>query len=353
MRDFEVTSDDQSAIGADAAAFEIIVVVRPGMFTTFQDVGRPGHARFGVSPSGAMDRSAHLCAAALVGNDPAAAALELTGPGAEFRFLRACRFALVGADLDARLGDLPLALPFVGDAAADARLTFGTRKHGARCMFAVAGGFATKRPFGSAAVDVTGGVGPYAEPGGTTRPLPAGIRLRAVDALQAAGRVPVDASVRSSQQAAWREFRPELATTSTQPTILRFIPEEEGGVALPTARAFAAHTWRLSSRSNRAGFRFDGEPLMVAADPERLSEPTAPGAIQLPPDGLPILLMADRNTTGGYPRLGHLASCDRDKAAQLWPGDAVCFEPITAADAQSALRTAHRQLEKLLSALRP
>ncbi len=114
------------------------------------------------------------------------------------------------------------------------------------------------------------------------------------------------------------------------------------------AETFTRATFRVSARSGRTGYRFEGDPLPARPDPERLSEPTAPGAIQLPPDGFPILLMADRNTIGGYPILGHLATADRPRAAQLWPGDAVRFQPITLPEALHLCREQESTLQAAL-----
>jgi 5-oxoprolinase (ATP-hydrolysing) subunit C len=132
---------------------------------------------------------------------------------------------------------------------------------------------------------------------------------------------------------------------------LRYIAEPAGGAPAAANAALAAQVFRLSPRSNRTGFRFEGQPLPVVPDPDRLSEPTAPGAIQLPPDGLPILLMADRNTTGGYPRLGHLVSGDRTAAAQLWPGDEVRFVAVSLRAALAATRKVEATVTRALDAI--
>ena len=115
--------------------------------------------------------------------------------------------------------------------------------------------------------------------------------------------------------------------------------------------AFSSATFTVTPQSNRTGFRFAGPDIPVVPDPGRLSEPTAPGAIQLPPDGRPILLLADRNTTGGYPRLGYLCSADRPRAAQLWPGDPVRFVPVSLDQARDLARGSAGALANLVQAL--
>jgi antagonist of KipI len=298
------------------AAGDLLQLVRPGMLTTVQDLGRRGLGRFGVSPSGAMDPLALRVANRLAGNADGAAALELTGPGAEILFLAEARFALAGGDLGALLDGAPLPAIGAGVARPGQRLHFTARRQGARAVLAVAGGLDVPPVLGSAATDLGGGLGGI---GG--KPLPRGQRL--------ASRPPAEARPPSAPAA----LAAMLAAAHADPFLLRFVPDEDPDVPALTAERFRAACLRVSDRSNRTGYRFTGQPLPVAPAPARLSEPLADGTIQLPPDGLPILLMADRNTTGGYPRLGHLAAADRPKAAQLWPGDEVRFLPVSVEEA--------------------
>jgi antagonist of KipI len=122
------------------------------------------------------------------------------------------------------------------------------------------------------------------------------------------------------------------------PFQLRFVPADDPAVPDQAALLFRSAAFRVSDRSNRTGYRLSGPRLAVASAGDRLSEPLAPGAIQLPPDGQPILLMADRQTIGGYPLLGHLVSADRPRAAQLWPGDEVHFRAVDLDQARRAAR---------------
>jgi biotin-dependent carboxylase-like uncharacterized protein len=309
---------------------ETLEVVRAGLCTTVQDLGRPGHGRWGVSPSGAMDPWSHRLANLLLGNAGGAAALEITGPGVEIAFLAPCAFALAGADLGATLDGRPLPAITRAAGAAGARLLFSERRAGARATLGVAGGLATAMVLGSAATDLGGGLGGPGGQGDSVRPLRAGQRLRRHQS--ATGTAALD---EASARAAFRAMAGDLHAS---PRVLRFIPEPGGGAPAAAQQAFAGRAFRLSTRAGRTGYRFEGEALPASADRERLSEPIAPGAIQLPPDGLPILLLADRNTTGGYPRLGHLATVDLTRAAQLWPGDTVTFQAITVVEATAALR---------------
>lgn len=293
----------------------LIEILRPGLLATVQDLGRPGLGRFGVSPSGAMDPLALRLANRLAGNPEGAPALELTGPGAEVRFLRATTFAIGGADLGATVDGVgvspwrPIAVP------AGARLALPGRVRGARAVLAVRGGLAVPAVLGSAATDLDAGLGPGR--------LARGSRL--ADGDLAALPPPASDAVRA------------LLGAYDDPFTLRFVPQDDPALDFDARRAFAASPYSVSERSNRTGYRLRGPALPARPDPERLSEPLAAGAIQLPPDGAPILLMADRQTTGGYPRLGHLAAADRPKAAQLWPGDVVRFVPVTVDEARRAI----------------
>ncbi len=322
------------------------------MLTTVQDLGRPGYAGFGVSPSGAMDPIAHRLGNVLVGNPQAAAALEITGPGTEIGFLVAHRFALAGADLGARLNGVPLPAVFVGTAPSGAQLVFTQRIRGARATLAFAQGLWAPVVFGSAATDLGGGLGGSASSPGAV--LRAGHRLAVAAGTVAPGAGGTGDTADLAPGRQWAQLagllRP-LARLTDPPDRLRYVVEPEGGATAATQAAFRRHSFRVSSRSNRTGYRFEGQPLIAPVDPDRLSEPTAPGAIQLPPDGRPILLMADRNTTGGYPRLGHLISADRSRAAQLWPDDPVSFVPVSATAALTAARAAESALQELLRAL--
>jgi biotin-dependent carboxylase-like uncharacterized protein len=295
-------------------------VRKPGLFTTLQDLGRPGLGRWGVSPCGAMDPLALTLANLLVGNRAEAAGLEVTALGPELVFEGEAAFAITGAELSATLDGTRVAPGQAQRARAGQTLQFGARAHGARAYLAVAGGLGrSARAFrGSTATDVGAGLG-----GLEGRPLRAG------DVLELEPQPPFQARAVRRGWARW--YQP--------PDVVRFIPEP--GARLPEeARAgFEAAAFRISSRSNRVGYRLEGPTLPSGATSGlQLSEPVAPGTIQLPPDGHPIVLMADRQTTGGYPRLGHVIRADVPRLAQRWLGDPVSFRAVTLEEARQALR---------------
>jgi antagonist of KipI len=306
-----------------------LLLRRPGLLTLVQDLGRPGLGRFGVSPSGAMDSLAARAANALLGNLEGAPLLELTGAGAELVFQEPRAFALTGADLDAWLepgGAPPRPAARWASQLATARtaLTFRSRRSGARAYLAVSGGIAVAPALGSASTDLGGAFGGC----GGGRPLRAGQIL----ALGPPCAPLTEAPPMDVQR--WYD----------DPSCLRFIPSCASLIEASLIAGFAATSYRLSSRSNRMGYRLEGAPLPAASDPEAISRPLPPGTIQLPPDGLPILLMADRQTVGGYPALGYLIQADTPKAAQLWPGDSIRFVTVTQAEAHTLARLQEQTL---------
>jgi biotin-dependent carboxylase-like uncharacterized protein len=290
-------------------------VRRPGLLTTVQDLGRPGWGRFGVSPSGAMDTLALRVANRLVGNAEGAPALEVTAVGPEMECRGEVVLAIAGANLSPTLDGDPIEAWRAYRAGDGAVLRFGARRQGARCVVAVAGGIAAPSVFGSAATDLEAGLGGLD-----------GRRLRGGDVLDVAD-VPGRAELRVAHPALLRAY--------ADPFVLRVLPGEFGIEAGGLA-AFYSSRWRVSQRSNRMGFRLDG-PALPYGGGEMLSEPIPAGTIQLPPAGLPILLMADRPTVGGYPRLAAVITADQPKAAQLWVGDEVRFSAISLAQARDAL----------------
>jgi biotin-dependent carboxylase-like uncharacterized protein len=292
-----------------------LLIRRPGLLTTVQDLGRAGLGGFGVAVSGALDRFALTVANRLVGNPDRSACLELTGVGPEIELLAPVRLALTGGNLSPTLDGEPVE-PWSSVAApAGAVLRFGPRRSGARCYLAVGGGIDVPLLLGSVATDIEAGIG-----GLDGRPLQAGDRL----AVGPASAGPLKAAHLAVRRCYADAF------------VLRLIPEPLGG-ASPALDAFLAARWRVSRRSNRMGFRLEGPALKLDGTGEALSEPIPPGTVQLPPGGEPILLMADGPTVGGYPRLGQVIAADASRAAQLWPGHEVRFRLVDVAEARALL----------------
>lgn len=301
-------------------------VLAPGTLTTVQDSGRRGWRHLGVGRAGALDADAARLANRLVGNAPDAAVLEITLSGPRLRFERSLRLALCGADIDARFVDeagataalptgRPLTLP-------PGELRLGAVRNGARAWLAVAGGIAVPVVLGSRSTDLRGGFG-----GVEGRALRAGDVLPLGDAEVATPTAP--------RFPAWwidRDFTDADART------VRYVPAAAG--------VLEGREWRVSPHSDRQGLRLLGDaPAPVRT--ERVSAPVAPGTIQQPPDGQPIVLLADAQTTGGYPELGHVIAADLPRLAQLRPGEALRFEAVDARRADALARRRRALLARL------
>jgi antagonist of KipI len=291
-------------------------VLSPGLLTTVQDAGRFGWRHLGVAQCGALDGAAAMLANHLVGNDPGEAVLELTLQGPVLRFERAVRLAICGARVLARFecGDgnrsvvesgRPVTLP-------PGVLRIGNLRDGARAWLAFAGGIDVPLELGSRSTDLRGGFGGFE-----------GRALRSGDELKL--RVPPGISCARPRMPKWW-IDPHFDERGLP---IRYVP-------LPSSTALDGRAWQVSARSNRQGLRLEGTALEGVRG-EEISAPVAPGTVQLPPDGKPIVLLADAQTVGGYPRLGHVITADLPRLAHLCPGEIVRFQSC---DAQTATRLA-------------
>ncbi len=293
----------------------MIEILTSGPLLTVQDLGRPAARRFGVPQGGAMDSFALAAANVLLGNPPTAAGLELTAGGASLRITQATRLALTGADLGASLDGRPLPLwtALRVNAGQIVHLTGRRTAWGARAYLALAGGIDISPVLGSRATELASAFG-----GLDGRPLRPGDHLPL--GIAAPATLPPAGSFWPLAQ------RPAYTATPT----LRIVPGPHTAcLASADLAQFHTATWRVSPTSNRMGYRLVGPHLTYARPCNLPSLGVVPGVVQLPPDGLPILLMADAQTTGGYPVLGTLISADLPLAAQLLPGDSLRFCPVS------------------------
>jgi biotin-dependent carboxylase-like uncharacterized protein len=304
-------------------------VLRPGPLTTVQDLGRTGHRGLGVGSAGALDAFSARVANLLVGNPMPAALLECTLAGPTLRFARAARVALTGAPLEAELDGTPVPDWRPIDVPAGATLHLGACRRGVRSYLAVEGGIVVAPVLGSRSTDLRGGFG--------------GLEGRA---LRAGDRLPLGAAKRDVARPAiarwWIDATPDLMF-EPEP-VLRVLAGRDA--TRPEDAAWAA-AWRVSSRSDRQGVRLEGPSLPLADARERVSEPVAPGTIQLPPDGQPIVLLGDAQTVGGYPRIGHVATVDLPRLAQCRPGSELRFTPIGLAEAMALLAAQRARLARI------
>ena len=294
-----------------------LIVVRPGMLTTVQDLGRWGWQDRGVPVAGPMDAYSHRLANALLGNPDDAAALEVTLIGPELEADEDTACVVAGACFDATVNGQPteVSRPFV--VAAGQRVRFGARRAGVRATLAVRGGFSVPAILGSRATSVVSRMGPF---GG--RPLLAGDVL-SVGRQASRGRISIGRAL-------------SMPEGGAHVRIIRG-PHDAMFTSAALDTLFASR-FTVSAHSNRMGYRLEGPGLRHASGADILSDATPVGSLQVPASGQPILLMADRQTTGGYPRIGTVITADVPIAGQLAPGDWIAFTECTPAEALAALR---------------
>jgi KipI family sensor histidine kinase inhibitor len=294
-------------------------VLEPGLLTTVQGAARAGYRRFGVSGAGPMDARAHAAANRAVGNPCGAAALECTAVGPSLSFLAPVRFAVGGADLGAvlertDLGPWPVPLGAAVLARPGNVLRFTGRRSGCRAYVAVRGGIDVPAVLGSSSTDLQGGFGGFA-----------GRALAADDGLALGTATGDDLGHDRSPQ-------PCLPSV----TVRVVLGPQEEHLERESVAHFLATAWRVGPASDRVGCRLDGRPLRHRGPAEILSDGMVPGSIQVPPDGQPIVMMADAPTTGGYPKIATVVAADLPRLAQLVPGEGeVRFEVVTIEEAQA------------------
>jgi len=315
----------------------LIQIVKPGMLTTIQDNGRWGFQSRGVPVAGPMDPYSHRLANALVGNTVDAATLEITLLGPELEFDDDRVVAAAGAEFELALDGKPVDAdaPFV--VRAGSRLQFGRRVHGARSYVAVSGGIATPSVLGSRATHLVSGMG--------------GLGGRA---LKAGDRLPLGSS--RSNSAAQRISRIDSSSRAIvlpnrvdgSPTRLRVLAGPQVEYFSPDALdRLQSAPYVISGKSDRMGFRLDGPALRHSRGADIISDATPLGVLQVPASGQPILLMADRQTTGGYPKIATVITADLAVAGQLGPGDQIVFSVCSLRDAMAALISHERALMAL------
>ncbi|MEU8775632.1 biotin-dependent carboxyltransferase family protein [Streptomyces sp. NPDC048606] len=281
-----------------------LLVVRPGALTTLQDPGRPGYAHLGVPRSGALDTAAHALANRLLGNPVGAATLETTLDGVRLRAPAPVTVAVTGAPCPVRIDGRPVAWGAPVRLAAGAELDVGRAESGVRAYVAVRGGFAVPPVLGSRATDLLSGLGPPPLRAGTVLPVgPPG-----PDPVAGAD-------------------TPRLPGPPTELVLpLRPGPRADWFTGASLARLLSAR-YRVAAASNRIGLRTEaGPPLERARGGELPSEGMVLGAVQVPPDGMPVVFLADHPVTGGYPVVGVVPPGPAlDAAAQARPGTPIRF----------------------------
>jgi KipI family sensor histidine kinase inhibitor len=310
----ELPAEVRSPLGRPPGADSCIEVLQPGLLTTVQAAPRRGYRRLGVAGSGPLDAGAHAAANRAVGNGAGDAALEVTLVGPTLRFLRNTRVAVTGADLGAVLEradlgawDVPLGRVFL--ARPENVLRFRGRRAGCRAYVAFDGGIDVPPVLGSGSTDLTGGFGGHE-----------GRALRAGDVLP----------VGPARGGSGKHEEKSLPAPEAAVVCLRVIlgPQEDHFHS-ETLERFLESSYSVSLRSDRVGCRLEGPAIPASGPSEIVSDGLVPGCIQVPPDGQPMVMLADGPTTGGYPKIATVVAADLGRLAQLVPGEGrVRFEAV-------------------------
>ncbi|MGL5735072.1 MAG: biotin-dependent carboxyltransferase family protein [Beijerinckiaceae bacterium] len=310
----------------------MIEIGDPAGNATIQDAGRFGHRHVGIGSNGAMDALALKIANLMLGNAPDAAVIEVPGVPMRLRFLTDASFAITGADADAALAGRPLPRNWRDHARAGEELVLGHARHGLYSYIAVAGGIDVPPVLGSRSTHLRGVFG--------------GFQGRV---LQPGDRLPVGAA--AARPLSFGVAPPEKAlplSGDDDATAVRVLPAAEYDNFTAEAQAALWSTaWRISSQSNRAGYRLMGPVLDLGTPLEMRSHGLVPGVIQGPAGGQPIIQLADAYTAGGYPKIGVVIEPDLWRIAQTPLGGAVRFRRCTYDEALAAYDAVNAHLDRI------
>lgn len=296
-----------------------LLIKKAGILSTVQDAGRNGFRRFGINPNGAMDKTALRLINILLGNDEAEAAIEMHYPAPEIVFENETFFVLGGGNFGAKLNDEPIENWKIHFAETGGILKFSEKISGNRCYLAIRGGFKIEDWLGSKSTNLTAKIGGF-----NGRKLETGDRILFVRSPNPEVQNP-NLKISNSLLPFYSRF----------PTVRIIKGAEFEKLSALSESDFLSETFMVSKDSNRMGFRLEGKRLYLLEKPELVSSAVDFGTIQLLPDGNLIVLMADHQTTGGYPRLGNIISVDLPLLAQLGANDKVGFHLISIEEAEN------------------
>lgn len=315
------------------------IAIRAGFLTSVQDLGRTGLREFGVSLGGALDAHALRVANILAGNDEAVAGLEITFGGLRLRFADERIIAWCGADFDAHIDSTTLSSGHPALVHGSDEFFIESPTLGCRAWVAISGGIDVPVVLGSRSADLRAGFG-----GASGRPVRDGQQFPL--GTNAERSQTLIEKLRGERIASWKPPHDWSSTVRREP-VLRFVRGSDSNRFNASAlERLTTETFTVSPDSDRMGVRLDGPRLERSSDVDLLSEAVAPGTVQVPPSGKPILLLNDCQTVGGYPKIAHVITVDLGIAAQLRASDRVRFREVSLADAHRALSERERDLEQ-------
>ncbi|MFC0273300.1 biotin-dependent carboxyltransferase family protein [Metabacillus herbersteinensis] len=321
-------------------------VIRPGLLTSMQDLGRYGFQKYGVIVSGAMDTMSLRIANLLVGNEEGEAALEITLMGPSLEIEEDSLIAITGGDLSPTIAgeEVPLWRPvYVKKGSV---LQFGRCGTGFRSYLAIAGGFVVKEVMGSKSTYLRGGIGGY-----DGRALKAGDVLPynkvSQDTSHFYSHFGKEVDDRLLDIAPWGVNLDHFLPLKAKSFIRVIHGGEFDRFTSSSQRQFFEQEFEITPKSDRMGYRLSGKNLQLEQSFELISESVSHGTIQVPQDGNPIILLADRQTAGGYPKIAQIITVDLPRVAQLKPGEKIRFEEVTLEEAEQLYLKQEQQVEEL------
>ena len=309
---------------------ESIKIINPGMLTTVQDGGRFGLLPYGLPPSGAMDQYSFQIGNILVGNTRTAAALETTFQGFEVQFLQNLTIAVTGADVDIQLKNEPAPLWRSFRVKAGDILSFGAVKNGLRSYLCVHGGIEVVKILGSSSTFVRGNIGSV---------------LKKDDIIE---------TCQSTEHEKFIDrFLPDkYLPVFVSKTVIRVMDGPQADYFTEMGLAtFYDSIYCLSSYSDRQGCRTEGPAVEIKKGPGIITEPIPIGSIQVPGDGMPIILLRDCQVTGGYAKIAIVVKVDLDRIGQMKPGDNLRFLKVGQAEALKLWRERNNLMDGIESVI--
>ncbi|MDD3229463.1 MAG: biotin-dependent carboxyltransferase family protein [Oscillospiraceae bacterium] len=295
----------------------MIVVEKGGALTTIQDLGRFGFERFGVSPSGPMDVRSFSISNILVGNPRNAAAMEISIMGPTLRFRDSAVIAVTGCEISFMRNGVPLPMYTTVYISAGDIVEFGIAKTGCRAYLAVSGGFDVPAVMGSRATSIQNKIG--------------GIYGRR---LQNGDELTIGSSSIKTEQILGRSLPRDNFEGNQFVTLRVIMGPQDNEFTKEGIQTFLESTYKVGNDSNRMGYRLSGPLIQHSGDGNIISDGIVTGSVQIPTSGLPIVMLAERQTVGGYPKIATIISVDISKIGQCRPGDQVRFQAVDIDEAQ-------------------
>lgn len=327
-----------------------ISVLNPGLLTTIQDFGRYGYQKYGVIVSGAMDTYAMRLANIVVGNDENEGILEITLIGPSLKLEKGTLFSITGANISPTIKGrkIPMGRPVY--LKEDCILNFGPCLSGCRSYLAIAGGFDIPKVMESKSTYLRAEFGGFK--GRTLRKgdmLNIGVKSLASDKIIKK----IEEINQNSEFVSTSWYIRDSIAEFSNSAIVRVFPDRQFNcISDESISKFFNSKFSIDNKSDRMGYRLNGEKIELKEKLEMISEEVSIGTIQIPPDGNPIILLADRQTAGGYPKIAHLASVDINKVVQLKPNDSVTFKQITLKDAEKLYFEREKYIRELKKSIK-